>query len=199
MGQDSPVSGKKSNKIFLFIVSIIILVGIFLAIFLIISSKNNTPENELINGGSSDVTDNVTEKFEFIFDKDTVQTGEDFEIACSAQDIHENVLFLLYEYKKGLSRKAFGIASGSLNSVNIFHLHPFVDGEGYFETDFFYEPGIYVYEVEMYYCSKVDSSLGISNCGMDFSVSDATKELSKLDPDKLIYQEIVVSGNSIEY
>jgi len=99
-----------------------------LTIFFIINGRNkDLPENELIDGVSNNVTNNLTENFKFIFEKDSVQTGENFDIAYSVQYLPENAQLLLYEYKNGLSRKAFGFASGEVNSMSVVHLHSFVD------------------------------------------------------------------------
>ncbi len=148
---------------------------------------------EYSNEGENIVFLEETEHLKFIYNKEEVQTGEIFDISYEVSDLSEDAKLLLYRYKKDEDRKYFGISEESVNSISTVGLKSFVDGEGFFETDFFYVSGIYIYEIELYFCSKHNS------CDSDYSFSEVVEDLSDLEPDEIIYKEIIVSGETIEY
>jgi hypothetical protein len=160
---------------------------------IVVNDSNENLFNDTLNETIREIVEEETEHLKFIYDKDEVQTGEILDISYQVSGLSENAKLLLYRYKKDEDRKFFGISEEYMNSISTIGLRPFVDGDGFFETDFFYVAGIYIYEVELYYCSEHNS------CDSDYSVSEVVEDFSDLKPDEKIYKEIVVSGETIEY
>jgi hypothetical protein len=153
-----------------------------------IEKKNDVP------GGTGEL-DYQSEHLRFIYQEDTVSVGDPFKIYYEILGEPADSQLLIYRYKKDRTRELWSHFSPYSYSDE-YQIRAFTYNNFYVETDSFREPGTYVYEVERYSCSRLNTHLGISQCYFD-SVENIPEILSNLEPDEAIYKEIVVIGEAL--
>ena len=159
-----------------------------------------TDDVSLDNLSTNDTISNEkrTANLEYVAEVTTIATREPFKITLKGS-VSEDALVIIYTYMEGNNPTARISARLGKNVRSNLGVNAFVDGRGNFDTLFFYDPGTFIYEAKLYFCSDLEASLGEDFCKEKYRSIHRERKLDEIEPYIVVRQEIIVTGDVVEF